>query len=76
MRSNSVTNAFRPLGLWEPAAAFGGTCIKQHVGRKTPVTELTTSIELFFQTFWITKVMIHINDNKVKETNQRPAASH
>ena len=62
MRSNSVTNAFRPLGLWEPAAAFGGTCIK-HVGRKTSVTELTTSIELFIQTFWKTKVMIHINDN-------------
>ena len=51
MRSNSVTNAFRPLGLWEPAAAFGGTCIKQHVGRKTPVTELTTSIELCFRRF-------------------------
>ena len=49
MRSNSVTNAFRPLGLWEPA--FGGTCIKQYVGRKTSVTELTTSIELFFQKF-------------------------
>lgn len=74
MRSNSVTNAFRPLGLWEPA--FGGTCIKQYVGRKTSVTELTTSIELIFQKFWKTEVMIHINDNKVKETNQRPAASH
>lgn len=43
MRSDSVTNAFRPLGLWEPAAAFGGTCIKQHVGRKTLVTELALS---------------------------------
>ena len=74
MRSNSVTNAFRPLGLWEPA--FGGTCIKQYVGRKTSVTELTTSIELFFQKFWKTEVMIHINYNKVKETNQRPTASH